>query len=181
MLAIPATEFMLSIGKQLMERGLAESTVAAYIKTLYMLNNKKPFTSLAFLKKKEAIAEKMEGYAENTKKSILGAICSVLSLFKEKGPNKKTYEYYAGLLKDTKSGGEKPEVGEKTEKEKEAWVSWEDVEKKRKELGEDAAKIKSKATPDQYTGLLNYTVLSLYTLLPPRRNQDFLKMKVVSK
>jgi hypothetical protein len=129
----------------------------------------------------EAIAEKMEGYAENTRKSILGAICSVLSLNKEKGPGKKAYEYYSNLLKETKTGGEKPEMGEKTDKEKEAWVSWEDVEKKRKELGEEAAKIKSKATPDQYTGLLNYAVLSLYTLLPPRRNQDFLKMKVVSK
>lgn len=181
MLAIPATEFMLTIGKQLMERGLAETTVAAYLKTLYMLNNKKPFTSLAFLRKKDAIAEKMEGYAENTRKSILGAICSVLSLNKEKGPGKKAYEYYSNLLKETKTGGEKPEIGEKTDKEKESWVSWEDVEKKRTELGESAAKVKAKATPDQYTGLLNYAVLSLYTLVPPRRNQDFLNMKVVSK
>jgi len=184
-MATPVNEFMMTLQKQLLDRKLAETTVNAYIKTLYMLNDKKAFKSLAFLKKVDDIKTKMSGYAENTQKSILGAILSVLSVFKEKGPYKKTYEAYTELLKERKTGGEAVAVpaGEKTEKEKKSWLKWEEVEKRRNEIYEDILKFKNPktVTPEQFQTYLNYVVLSLYTILPPRRNQDYLNMKVVSK
>lgn len=182
-MAAPVNEFMMNLHKQLTERKLSENTVNAYLKTLYMLNGKKPFKSLAFLKKVDDIKKTIGGYAESTQKSILGAILSVLSIHKEKGPYKKTYETYTDILKERKSGGEVAAPGEKTEKEKEAWLNWEDVEKRRKELYDDILGYKNPKTisADQYTTYLNYAVLSLYTLLPPRRNQDYLNMRVVSK
>lgn len=184
-MATPVNEFMMNLQKQLLDRKLAETTVNAYIKTLYMLNDKKAFKSLAFLKKMDDIKAKMSGYAENTQKSILGAILSVLSVFKEKGPYKKTYESYTELLKERKAGGEASAApaGEKTEKEKESWLKWEDVEKRRKEILDEIVAFKNpkKVSLEQFTTLLNYAVLSLYTLLPPRRNQDYLNMRVVGK
>lgn len=172
---------MMNISKQLIEdRKLSESSVNAYLKTLFMLNNKKPFKSLTFLKKTDEIQKKMEPYAQSTQKSILGAIASVLSLFKDKAGYKKTYEKYSELLKERKTSPDIEAAGEKTDKEKAAWLNWEDVQKRRNELYDEIKSVK-KTTPEQYATLLNYVVLSLYTLLPPRRNQDYLNMKVVSK
>jgi hypothetical protein len=182
-MSVAVNEFMMDLHKQLLERKLAETTVTNYIKTLWMLNDKKPFKSLAFLKKHEDIHKKLEPYAESTKNTIVAAISSVLSLFKEKGPYKKTYTYYSDLLKERKSGGEAKPTNEMTEKEKDAWLSWEDVEKRRNEIYEEILKFKNPktVTPEQFQTYLNYVVLSLYTLLPPRRNQDYLNMRVVGK
>jgi hypothetical protein len=184
-MAIPRiNEFMMTLGKRLSEeRKVTESSVNSYLKTLFMLNDKKPFKSLTFLKNKEAIGKKLEGYAESTQRSMLGAISSVLSLFKEKGPYKKIYEHYAEVLKARKTGGEEADMGTKTAKESDAWLSWEDVEKRRKEIYDVILGYKNpkSVSPEQYSNYLNYAVLSLYTLLPPRRNQDYLNMTVVSK
>ena len=177
----PVNEFMLNIEKSLKERDLAEGTVKFYLKTLYMLNDRKPFKSLAFLKKKDDIAGKLEKYAESSQKTILGAICSVLSPYKERGPYKKTYEYYCQLVKEKNGVAPETPAGEKTERERESWITWEDVQKRRNELRESVSGIGKTATADQFNELLNYVVLSLYTLIQPRRNQDYMDMVVVKK
>jgi hypothetical protein len=41
--------------------------------------------------------------------------------------------------------------------------------------------LKGPRTEDEHTKLLSYVVLSLYTDVPPRRNQDYMKMFVVPK
>ena len=59
------------------------------------------------------------------------------------------------------------------------WIEWEDVQKKQKELADKIAGFKGKLTsPSEWDTLLQATVLSLYTLIPPRRN-DYLDMYVV--
>jgi integrase len=71
---------------------------------------------------------------------------------------------------------------EKTEKQKENWLSWKQVEEKRAELSGEADKIKgTTATPAQFDVLLQNLVLSLYTDVQPRRNQDYLDMYIVKK
>ena len=60
------------------------------MRILFQLNDKKPFKSLAFLRKRDDVKQKMSAYAESTQKSILAAICSALSLFKTVGAYKKT-------------------------------------------------------------------------------------------
>lgn len=175
-------EFMLSLSNKLTEeKKLSDATVKAYIRCLYNLNDKKPFKSLTFLKKTDVILDKIKDYAENTKKSILGAICSVLSFWKDK-TYKKPYQFYFDLMKDSKPI-EAKDMGKKTDREEKNWIEWADVEKKREELIDKIAKMKMVKTPtsDQYQTLLSYALLSVYTLLPPRRNKDYQFMKVVSK
>jgi hypothetical protein len=180
------SEQMLQLSKELTDtKKVADSTANAYIKTLFMLNGKVPFKTLTFLKKTDDICKKIAEYADNTQKAIYTTITSVLSLYKDKPTYKKVYSFYydkmMGKAKEMKETG--GDSGEKTEKQKDAWVGWDEVEKKKAEMGEEVAKFcnAKNITSDQFSVLLHHLILSLYTDIAPRRNQDYLDMLVVKK
>ena len=62
-------------------------------------------------------------------------------------------------------------------------INWETVEQKQEELKKEVDNFRGKASINQfeYDKLLQYVVLSLYTLIPPRRNKDYLMMDVVDR
>ena len=179
------TEFMLHLVKQLEdERKVAESTANAYVKTLYQLNGRKPFKNLTFLKNTEGIDKIVAEYAETTQRAILATIVSVLSLFKDKPTFKRVFgHYYDGMMAKNKTLKEADGKNEKTEKQKENWSSWEEVVQKKTDITEDVSKFAAGKTvsPAQYDKLLQYLILSLYTQIQPRRNQDYLDMYIVKK
>jgi len=178
-----ATEFMLQIGKQLMEeRKVVESTANAYIKSLYALNGKKSFKNLSFLKDTDTIDKKISEYAETTQRALLATIVSVLSLYKNKPTFKKVFQhYYDAMMK--RSGEVRAEEGknEKTDKQKENWLSWKEIEERKVELKDEVEKMKKTITANEYEKLLQFVILSLYTEIQPRRNQDYLDMYIVKK
>ena len=180
-------DFLATLSKALVsDRGVSESTANLYLRTLLMLNDKKPFTTLAFLKKRDAIASKLETYADSTKKGILAAIVSILSLFKDKSSYKSIYKHFYDLMmaksKEVKEA-ESARAGEKSEKQQKNWSSWEEVKKTEEELYKEAAELMNKKhlTAPEAEKLLQCVVLSLYTKIQPRRNQDYLNMLVVKK
>lgn len=179
-----STEFMLQLAKTLMsERKVAESTANAYIKVLLALNERKPFKNLTFLKATDAVNKRIAEYAESTQRSILAAVVSVLSMFKDKPTFKKPYvHYYDEMMSRSRSVREEPK-NEKSETQKTNWLSWEEVENHKTDLSEKVAKFaKSKIlTPAEYDTLLQYVVLALYSEVQPRRNQDYLDMYVTKK
>ena len=166
------------------ERKVAESTANAYIKSLYQLNERKPFKNLAFLKKTDEIEKIISGYADSTQRALLATVVSTLSLVKEKAGFKKTYKhFYDKMMERTKAVRETEDKHEKTDKQKENWVSWEEIEKRKTELGEDIAKFSNKKalSASEYEKTLQHIVLCLYTDIQPRRNQDYLDMYIVKK
>ena len=180
-------DFIANLSKSLVtDRGVAETTANLYLRTLLMLNDKRPFTTLAFLKKKDAVAAKLESYADSTKKGILAAIVSVLSLYKDKATYKSIYKHYYDLMmsksKEFKEA-EAARAGEKSEKQQKNWASWADVQKTDEELNKSAAEVmhKKHLTAPEAEKILQSVVLSLYTKIQPRRNQDYLNMLVVKK
>jgi hypothetical protein len=184
MSSVKVNEFMLNLAKELKEKkGVADSTANAYIRAMYLLNGKQPFKNLTFLKKTDDVAELVKDYADNTIKLIYSSIVSVLSLFKEKPAYKKVYEFYyekmMGKAKEMKDAG--AESSNKTEKQKENWISWEEVKEKGDTLGSAVAGFgkKRSLTEQEFETLLHYTILALYTETQPRRNQDYLDMMVV--
>lgn len=181
-----ATEFMIQLVKQLMDtKKVAESTANGYIKSLYTLNGKKPFKNLSFLKNMESIEEVIKTYAESTQRALLATLSSVLSMFKDKTGFKKVYQFFYDKMmekvKDSRVAPESKEANQKTEKEKKNWVEWSEVDTKKKELEENIKDFSSKKSLDgsQYDKLLQYVILSLYTDIPPRRNQDYLSLYLV--
>jgi len=175
---------MLNLAKDLKEKkGVVDSTANAYIRAMFLLNGKQPFKNLTFLKKTDAIEDIVKDYADNTIKLIYSSIVSVLSLFKEKPAYKKVYNFYyekmMGKAKEMKDAG--AESSDKTEKQKENWISWEEVKEKGDALGSAVAGFGKKRTitEQEFETLLHYTILALYTETQPRRNQDYLDMMVV--
>jgi hypothetical protein len=175
---------MLNLAKDLKEKkGVVDSTANAYIRAMFLLNGKQPFKNLTFLKKTDAVEDIVKDYADNTIKLIYSSIVSVLSLFKEKPAYKKVYNFYyekmMGKAKEMKDAG--AESSDKTEKQKENWISWEEVKEKGDALGSAVAGFGKKRTitEQEFETLLHYTILALYTETQPRRNQDYLDMMVV--
>lgn len=176
------TTFMLELHDRLMkERNVSESTASQYIKSLYSLNNQRPFTNLTWLKNKSSIIARLAEFALNTQKSMLGCIVSVLSLYKEVSSYKKIYTYWYNEMQSKRNIG--PNTSVKSEKQEENWLDWDVVLSHRNRLADECAnydKCKD-LTPNQYENLLHFLVISLFTDIPPRRNQDYQFMMVVKK
>ena len=92
---------------------------------------------------------------------------------------KKTYDEYFELLKsynDTlRVNNEKSTTQEKN------WITQEEVLKVHKTLKEDienSLSKKRKIDKQLFKKLLNYMILSLYTLIQPRRNKDYSLMRI---
>jgi hypothetical protein len=178
------SDFMIQLGKELVEKkGVSESTATSYIKNLMVLNNKVPFTTLAFLRKKDDVMARVKTYAESTQKTLLASIVSVLSLYSEKPTYKGIFKFYyeemMGKAKEMRAN----ETNEKTDKQKENWINWKEVQEKVNAMRKEVIEMIGQKTisSKQYETLLNYVVLSLYTYTQPRRNQDYLDMVVVKK
>ena len=176
------TEFMLNMKQRLTdEKKLAESTAIQYLQTLYKLNGSKGFNNMAFTKKYEDVQNIIDTYAVSTQQSQYGTLASALSLFSDKPTYKKPYRFWKEKLNAIRKQNEP--TGLRTDKQEDNWIMWEDVEKKKSELSEEVLSLLSNKnlTPAQYDKLMSYLVLSLYTDIAPRRNQDYLDMYVVKK
>jgi hypothetical protein len=180
--AMRATEFMLVLQKRLIdERKISENTALQYLQTLYKLNGSTPFNNLAWAKKKETVQEIINGYSPSTQNTQYAVLTSALSLFNDKATYKSCYNYWRSKMlesKKEKEGGDR----EKNEKQKENWIEWSDVLDHKDELKKEVDEfINNKTiTGTQFDKLLNFVVVSLYTDIPPRRN-EFLDMYVVKK
>ena len=176
------SDFMVQLTKTIMDgRGVAETTASEYVNILKNLNGGQSYSNLGFLKKRDVIMAKLSEYAESTQKSSLGAITSVLSLMKDKPTYKSTYNFYYERMMEASKKAREVDTSEKSDKQEANWLKWEDVVKRRNELGE-ASSFKAKMiTPTQWNTLLSYVILSLYTLIPPRRNQDYQDLYIVKK
>ena len=164
------------------EKGTASTTATQYLQTLYSLNDKKPFRSLAFLRDTARITTALQDKAISTQKTIVAIIVSVLAFYNNTASYKKTYKYYDNLYTDKKDALKDLQDGTKTDTQEENWIEWNDVLQKKGQLGKEVMNVKEKRlNAPQYEQLLSYVLLSLYTDIPPRRNQDFLSMVVVSQ
>lgn len=164
------------------ERELTESSAGAYLRSLVILNGKEPFKSLVFLKDVETVESIIATYAPATQLNLYVSAVVGLSMFKNKAGYKKPYEAYYAKMMTLKEGRKMEDAkNEKTEKQKENMPDWSDVLKKHEELKKEVETFinEKNLSVRQYDTLLRYVVLSLYTLIPPRRNADFLHLYVI--
>lgn len=160
---------------------ISDSSINVYIGNLKKLNNNKAFGDFSFLENVQTIQDKLSKYKDTTKKNYLVSIVSILSLFPDVPQLKVLHDKYYALMLNKKEEIEKADTGEMSKKQAENWIDWEDVKKKYDELKTEVDKFyKKKAiTDEQYNTLLAYAILSLYVLVPPRRNKDYQLMNVV--
>jgi len=178
------SEFMQQLGNDLVsKKGITESSAISYIKNLYALNAKQPFNNLSFLRNTQAVDEILNGYKDNTKKTYLSAIVSILSLYKDKPTYKKIYQHYYDLMMNKAHEMNESNINVKSTAQNENWISWEQVIHIKEAIKEAIIPIIENKfiTPVQFEVLLAYLILSLYTDIPPRRNQDYMDMYFVTQ
>jgi hypothetical protein len=180
--ALKITDFMDKLRQDLIDnKGVSDTSANLYIGNLYRLNDKVAFNNLGFLKKTNIIMEKISELGDKTQQTYLASIVSCLHSSKDKHLYKTTFKFYAEKLKEKGVENDLINPNEKTEKEIDNWLTWEQVLEKQKGL-EDKVKVFSSnksITKSQYETLLEYVVLSLYVLQSPRRNLDYLAMTIV--
>jgi hypothetical protein len=140
--------------------GLTATTLEAYTGNIRRLNGGKLPTSANFLKNTEAIEKKLEGYSPNTKKTNY---ITIVSYLKDKKVPKKVKEFYIEKMNECNKNYNENK-GEKTARQEENWMSWEEV-------------MKCFHATDPKS--IEHLATALYVLQPPRRNKDFSLMKVV--
>jgi len=169
-----STPFETNLLKKFHEKGLSDTSVMLYMKNLRRLNGGQPLNDFKFLDRPKVIEDFLNQYAETTKRNFIIAIVSALNLAGTTAKHKKLYGEYYKLMMDKNK-----EIKENGGKTKEGMPSWDAVLEKY-----DALKTKVKETTDfskesAYNDLLKLLVTSLYVLQPPRRNGDYLEMKIV--
>jgi hypothetical protein len=177
-------DFMLGLMEDLKRtREIEDSTAQQYIQSLWILNGRKVFKTLAWTKNYDAVQAIIDTYAPSTQTSYYTVLSSVLSLHKDTRTYKKPYEHWSQKLAAARSEERKADPHEMTDKQKENWMDWEEVLKKHSELGDALRTVLSQKhlTAEQYDNLLQWVIVSLYVLVPPRRNQDYNAMYVVKK
>jgi integrase len=177
------TQFKIDLENKFKEKNVSQSSINLYLRNLEKLNDDTPLKNLNFLNPLEQIIKKLEDYKPNTFRGYLISICSALHFETSKKMKKLYEEYYNLLMKTNKDLKEKEKTQEKSETQKENWISWEEVEKKHSELKEVINKFKDakEINQNKYNLLLEYVILSLYYYCPPKRNQDWALMNIVFK
>ena len=166
------------IDEALSNRQLSENSKNLYKRNLLKLNDNKEIKNFNFLKNKDEVLTKIKDLKPTTQRSYIISICSIL---RDNTKMKKTYDEYFELLKsynDTlRVNNEKSTTQEKN------WITQEEVLKVHRTLKEDienSLSKKRKIDKQLFKKLLNYMILSLYTLIQPRRNKDYSLMRISS-
>jgi hypothetical protein len=135
---------------------MSESSKRLYTHNLKRLNDNKEITSFSFLKNTNKLMELLPKN-DNTRRTY---IISIVVCLKDRKGFKKQLQFWTNkmeeinkLLKDATN---------KTERYKDNELTWQEIVDARDKLPKDS---------------IEYVVMSLYTMSPPRRNQDYI-MKV---
>lgn len=178
------TPFMSELSTKLKEaRKISDSTALQYLQTLYKLNGSEPFKSLAWCKKYDTVQDIINTYAPSTQRTQYMVLTSTLSLVKSNSSYKSAYLYWQDKMTTSNKAKNEEPVHEKSEKQEKTWVDWEQVLGIKKDLADKVNSFISKKSISraQFDDLFNFMLLSLYTEMPPRRNQDYFYMVVVPK
>lgn len=158
---------------KLKEKGLKDKSIKLYLTILKNLNDKREIKNFKFLEKPKKILDKIKDYKLTTQRNILIAIVSTLKIL-DNDLYKSYYdtmnEYNNKIENDNKNN-------EKSETQSKNWIKWENVENKFNELNNNI-KLSKNISEKQYDNILDAVILGLYVLIAPRRNKDYLLMKV---
>lgn len=162
---------------KLKEKDLSDGSISLYLRNLKKLNNDEEFNNIKFLSKPDEIINKIKDLKDNTKRGYLISIVSVLKILGDK--QKSLYKKYYKLMIDINNKIKEKPTEEKTETQSKNWIEWDEVMKIYNDMKDNLKLNKTKITEKQYNELLNYILLSLYVLIPPRRNLDWQKMLIL--
>jgi len=156
-------------------RGVSPSSIKLYLFTLCQLNGGE-LTDINFLRDVPKILNKLEKYKQSTVRTKLIAVIACLKTMDEP----ELLKEYSDIVKQI---NDNTDATVKSETQKENWISKDEVMELWKKYDDEVNLFKNKRniTEKQQDILLRFMLLSLYTLISPRRNADYGIMKIVKK
>jgi hypothetical protein len=183
----PDGTFTQEIIKLLTEKKkLSPVSIQVYLRNLKKLNLNKPLEKdFKFLEDLSTTEKFLADFKNTTKRNYLISIVSILSVFTDDAKLKTLHDSYHDLMMQKKSEiAEVDSAGTRSETQEENWVNWDEVKAEHSKLAERVEEFyKKKAgtlTGTEFEVLTAYLILSLYCLIPPRRNKDYCLMRVVT-
>jgi len=162
-------EFLNNVFEQ-RDKPISDSSKKLYTRNLMKLNNDMPITNFIFLKEPKQILNMIKDYKPTTQRSYIIAICTVLKNSKQQN----LYDMYFEILSNFNN--QLKVRTDKSDSQKENWLSNDNIDKISDDLKSKV--VKKVRNKEDYMNLLNYMVLSLYTMHAPRRNIDYSLMKI---
>lgn len=165
---------------------LSDSSIKSYVSSLRSLSRqigKVLDTSDKYVKYQKLILDSMKDAKPSSRKTRIAGIVSILDT--DENDKKKEYkdalnEYRKVMLDDVKTLKSKDASQQMSEKQKENYISWEQVMEIYNTLKKDVAPLWNKYSwkSNEFYKLQDFVLLSSYVLIPPRRSQDFTDLKI---
>jgi hypothetical protein len=163
--------------EQTLFRSKSENTRKTYLGNLRRLNNKKEIKSVTFLKDTSKIIEQIDAYDNpSTRKSYY---TSAVALLEDNKPYKRYYEiYHSKMMELLQQLNDNPHKSEATIEK--CAIPMSDLMQRQKELYSkiNFKILKKNVTQEVLDDLQKCIIVSLYTLMLPRRNLDYTEMKI---
>jgi len=158
----------------LASKGLKENTIKTYLSQLKTLNGGVEPTTYKTFEDTEAVDRKLEPYATNSKRTFYIALVAFLP-----ETNKARKYYYSKMMEINKGSFENTE---KSQKQKDNWLTQEEVMEVWRKLGKEVETIYESPydiSAWEFGQIRKYVLLSLFVLNPPRRALDYTAMEIV--
>jgi len=173
---IEFSKYMLRIQKRLQDKGNSEKTVESILRTLRKFCGEK-FSSLKAIRNADDLEKRIcaESDSTNTRATWVSHCYVVLKEFPYKtDPDaSKHYELFKKYKGTVRA---EVESGVKTAKQEKNMIPTDDLLKKLEEAYIKVATMPLAPTRSEFQYCLGVALLALYTLIPPRRNSDFLNL-----
>ncbi len=174
-------------------RGIRDTSVALYkrhLNKLAMEITGKDYENEKFLKTKvDDVIKYIETKSNSVMRNFAASVMVALSPKQKNSPSdeyRNVYERYAKLLTEGQANYlESKKDNKMNKKEEDNWMDFDEVislrNKMLKRLKQEGVNLSSKdISKSNFDLLQQYVVLSLYTMLPPRRN-EYATMKIINK
>lgn len=162
---------------EILSQSIKPSSRKLYFTKLMMLNDGKEIHDLHFLENVNEVMKKIKHFAVSTQRSYL---ISIVSLLREIVKTNASYlplfnQYYSMMME---YNHDLLHNNVKSNKEEKNWVEQDEIKAKWQELSGVLNDVKGckLIPPPLFNKLRDFVILSLYTLIPPRRNMDYVQM-----
>lgn len=179
------TNYMVKLRNQLADLKLSDSSIDMYMSNLIRLNKDKSFNNLSFLKDKEFIDDYLNQYQSvETKLNYIKSATAALKTLRASPLYKTTIDYFKNHMAELSMEKDRNKSNDLKPREKENWLSWDNIITHRDKvlLEEIKPHMNSKTiTKHMFEAIKDYVLLCLYTMIPPRRNRDFINCFILLK
>lgn len=121
----------------------------------------------------------LKNYNPIKRKTILSSLIVLIEKFKDN--DKAINKYKNEMLVDIKNTNNELDKNEKTDKQQDNWIDYEEFKKKYEELKNETKHLfkKDKLSIKEFQKLQDYIIISLYYYMKPRRLLDWINVKVI--